>query len=318
MLRQSYLTSIKNAILVKLTFKKVNIESALELTLAEVCQTMNWDFGEAWIPDPEATMLKFSRGWYSSNSNNGTLPADLKFRQQHQIITFNSQESLLQRVWNSQQTEWGKDIFPDKYSVFICFQIAEKIGIKSALGIPIILDKQVLSILVFFHKFSQTLDQNSIQLVNAVATQLGGLIQRKKSEIALKKANQNLKLIASFDILTSLANRRTFDEYFHQKWEQLRQYKKYLSLILCDVDYFKYYNDCYGYPEGDQCLKKVAQAISKVAKFSTDLVCRYGGEEFGVILPNTNIEEALRRAELIRREIKRFEIPHACSKVSPY
>ncbi|NEP89910.1 MAG: hypothetical protein F6K18_25515 [Okeania sp. SIO2C2] len=91
MLRQSYLTSIKNAILVKLNFKKVNIESALELTLAEVCQTMNWDFGEAWIPDPEATMLKFSRGWYSSNSNNGTLPAALKFRQQHQIITFNSQ-----------------------------------------------------------------------------------------------------------------------------------------------------------------------------------------------------------------------------------
>ncbi|NET43805.1 diguanylate cyclase domain-containing protein [Okeania sp. SIO2B3] len=295
-----------------------DIESALEVTLAEVCQTMNWDFGEAWIPDPEATMLKFSRGWYSSNSNNGTLPATLQFRQQHQIITFSSQQSLLQRVWYSQQAEWVKDISQEKESVLIGFQIAEKIGIKSALGIPIILDKQVLAILVFFQKFSQKLDQNSIQLVNAVATQLGGLIQRKKSEIALKKANQDLKRIASFDSLTSLANRRTFDEYFHQKWEQLRQEKKYLSLILCDVDYFKYYNDFYGHPEGDQCLKKVAQAISKVAKFSTDLVCRYGGEEFGVILPNTNIEEALGRAELIRREIKRLEIPHTCSKVSPY
>ncbi|NEP89911.1 MAG: GAF domain-containing protein [Okeania sp. SIO2C2] len=134
-------------------------------------------------------------------------------------------------MWNSQQTEWVKDIYQEKDSVFICFQIAEKIGIKSALGIPIILDKQVLAILVFFHKFSQTLDQNSIQLVNAVATQLGGLIQRKKSELALKKANQNLKLIASFDILTSLANRRTFDEYFHQKWEQLIPFLKNFSTL---------------------------------------------------------------------------------------
>ncbi|MGD1715969.1 diguanylate cyclase domain-containing protein [Dapis sp. BLCC M172] len=295
-----------------------DFESALEIILAEICQTMNWDFGEAWIPNQDNTMLRFSRGWYASNSSNGALPLTLKFRQQHQIITFSSHPGFLQRVFSSQQSEWLKDIFKEQSSVSICSEIAEKIGIKSALGIPIILDKKVLAILVFFQKSSRSLDQNSMQLVNGVATQLGGLIQRKKAELALKKANQDLQVIASLDSLTSLANRRKFDEYFHQKWEQLRQEQKPLSLIICDVDYFKYYNDYYGHPEGDQCLKKVAQAISKVAIFPTDLVCRYGGEEFGIILPNTNLDEALRRAELIRVEIKNLEISHAYSKTSPY
>ncbi|MDJ0519901.1 MAG: diguanylate cyclase [Trichodesmium sp. MO_231.B1] len=295
-----------------------DFESALEVILAEICQTMNWDFGEAWIPNQDNTMLRFSRGWYASNSSNGTLPLTLKFRQQHQIITFGSHPGFLQRVFSSQQAEWLEDISQEQYSVSICSKIAEKIGIKSALGIPIILERKVLTILVFFHKICRCLDQNSMQLVNGVATQLGGLIQRKKAEIALKKANQDLQVIASLDSLTSLANRRKFDEYFHQKWEQLRQDKQPLSLIICDVDYFKYYNDYYGHPEGDQCLKKVAQAISKVVIFPTDLVCRYGGEEFGIILPNTNLDEALRRAELIRREIKNLQISHAYSKTSPY
>ncbi|MGB3509071.1 MAG: diguanylate cyclase [Microcoleaceae cyanobacterium] len=295
-----------------------DFESALEVILAEICKTMNWDFGEAWIPKQQGTMLKFSRGWYARNSKNDTLPPTLKFRQKHQIITFSPQTNLLERVWYSQQAEWVEDISQEKDSIFICSQIAEKVGIKAALGIPIIEDKKVLAILVFADRNSRKPDENSMELVHAVATQLGGFIQRKKSELALKKANQDLKLIANLDGLTLVANRRRFDEYFQQQWEQLRQKKEFLSLILCDVDYFKLYNDCYGHPEGDNCLKKVARAISKVASLPTDLVARYGGEEFAIILPNTSLEEALRKAELIRSEIKNLKIPHACSQVSQY
>ncbi len=107
-----------------------DFESALEVILAEVCQTMNWDFGEAWIPNSEGTMLKFSRGWYASNRRNGTLPPSLIFKKQHQIITLYSHISWLERVWYSQQAEWVEDISQKKDSIFIFSQIAEKIGIK--------------------------------------------------------------------------------------------------------------------------------------------------------------------------------------------
>ncbi|MGK7922368.1 MAG: diguanylate cyclase [Trichodesmium sp.] len=295
-----------------------DFESALEVILLEICQTMNWNFGEAWIPKKEGKILELCGFWYDSNTINGIFPPSFNFRKKDKNLDFISQPNLLKRVWHSRQAEWIEDNFQDKDYIFICSQIDQKIGIKSALGIPIIQNQQVLAILAFFHQNARIVDQNSMQLVNAVATQLGGLIQRKKAELALIKANQDLELIASLDSLTLLANRRKFDEYFHQQWELLRQEQKSLSLILCDVDYFKNYNDCYGHPEGDQCLQKVAQTISNVRKFSDGLICRYGGEEFAIILPNTDLEVALEIGELIREKINNLYIPHVCSKVSSY
>jgi diguanylate cyclase (GGDEF)-like protein len=89
-----------------------------------------------------------------------------------------------------------------------------------------------------------------------------------------------------------------------------------LSLILCDVDYFKCYNDRYGHQQGDYCLQQVAKAIRRAVKKTADLVARYGGEEFAVILPNTPEEGARAVATLIRPEIRRLNIPHADSDVS--
>ncbi len=91
-----------------------------------------------------------------------------------------------------------------------------------------------------------------------------------------------------------------------------------LSLILCDVDYFKLYNDHYGHQEGDDCLQQVAQALRRAVRRPADLVARYGGEEFAVILPNTEGETAVIVAEIIREEIKKLKIIHSYSKVSEY
>jgi diguanylate cyclase (GGDEF)-like protein len=91
-----------------------------------------------------------------------------------------------------------------------------------------------------------------------------------------------------------------------------------LSLILCDIDFFKPYNDTYGHQAGDECLKQVAVAIQKVSKRPLDFVARYGGEEFAVILPNTNIEGALLVAEAIKQAIANLAIPHKSSLVNDY
>lgn len=134
----------------------------------------------------------------------------------------------------------------------------------------------------------------------------------------LEKANQDLQRLATADSLTKVANRRRFDEYLDLQWLQLSREPGYLSLILCDVDFFKGYNDTYGHLAGDGCLQQVAQAISNTIKKSADLVARYGGEEFAVILPNTNAAGAAAVAEQIRDSLKALQIPHHKSSVSPY
>ncbi|AFY82970.1 GGDEF domain-containing response regulator [Oscillatoria acuminata] len=138
---------------------------------------------------------------------------------------------------------------------------------------------------------------------------------RKKAEVALKKANKKLQKLACIDGLTQVSNRRKFDDYLKQEWDRLERQQHPLSLILCDIDYFKAYNDTYGHPAGDECLKQVAQAICQAVKRPADLVARYGGEEFAAILPHTTDKGALSVACNIQREIQQLDIQHCASDV---
>lgn len=131
-------------------------------------------------------------------------------------------------------------------------------------------------------------------------------------------ANQDLQRLATVDGLTNLANRRQFDEYLSQQWQQMRRQIDWLSLILVDVDYFKLYNDNYGHLAGDSCLQEVAKAIKSAVQRGIDLVARYGGEEFGVILPATSVDGAIHLAEKIINNVRKLEIVHEKSVVSPY
>lgn len=135
---------------------------------------------------------------------------------------------------------------------------------------------------------------------------------------ALEEANQKLEQLANVDGLTQVPNRRRFDQYLSQEWSRMQREQQPLSLILCDVDYFKLYNDNYGHQAGDDCLRNVAQAINHALKRPTDLIARYGGEEFAVLLPNTTTSGAIQVAQLLRLEIHKLEIAHARSQVSSY
>ncbi|AFZ13078.1 response regulator receiver modulated diguanylate cyclase [Crinalium epipsammum PCC 9333] len=134
----------------------------------------------------------------------------------------------------------------------------------------------------------------------------------------LEAANLELQRLANSDGLTQVANRRRFDEYFDEEWRRHSRTFLPLSLILCDIDFFKRYNDTYGHQAGDECLKLVANTLSNNVKRVGDLVARYGGEEFVVLLPNTLAENAFEVAEKIRENLKQLHIPHAGSKVSEY
>ncbi len=142
--------------------------------------------------------------------------------------------------------------------------------------------------------------------------------QVQERTIALQEANQELERLATLDGLTQVANRRRFDLYLAQEWQRLSRDQQLLSLILCDVDYFKHYNDYYGHQAGDYCLKAIANVMNNVVKRPADLLARYGGEEFAVILPHTNRWGAMQVAEALRQEIFNQEIIHAHSDVSQF
>lgn len=168
----------------------------------------------------------------------------------------------------------------------------------------------------------QQLEDYSRSLAQKVSDRTQALEQevqhRAAAETALQSANQELQRLAYLDGLTQIANRRQFDERIVQEWRRQQRDRLPISLILCDVDYFKLYNDTYGHHVGDNCLRNVATAIATAARRPPDLAARYGGEEFAMLLPNTSLEGALEVATLIQAQIKQLRMPHRQSHVSPY
>lgn len=135
-----------------------------------------------------------------------------------------------------------------------------------------------------------------IDLLKQLATQVGIAIQQAELYAQLEVANARLEELAHVDGLTQVANRRRFEAHLQQEWRRLRREQAPLSLILCDIDHFKRYNDTYGHPAGDICLQQVAQGLAQAIRRPADLVARYGGEEFVLVLPATD----RRGAETIR------------------
>ncbi len=118
-----------------------------------------------------------------------------------------------------------------------------------------------------------------------IVAQFKDITLRKRAEEALERANVALGRLARIDGLTQAANRRSFDEALAREWQRLSREKAPLSLVLCDIDCFKRYNDHYGHQAGDECLRRVARTLNCCAKRAADMLARYGGEEFVFLLP---------------------------------
>lgn len=141
--------------------------------------------------------------------------------------------------------------------------------------------------------------------------------ERSKTEKALEVANQKLQELSLTDGLTGIANYRKFDQCLHQVWKRMIRKQSPVSLIICDVDYFKQFNDTYGHQAGDFCLQEIARAIESTLQRPDDLAARYGGEEFIVLLPDTDDTGAVQVAEKIQNAIAQLDIPHAGSPTAP-
>lgn len=141
------------------------------------------------------------------------------------------------------------------------------------------------------------------------------LVKLRESD---RQKTVELQRLSRVDQLTGIANRRAFDEALDQEWRRMMRHSTALSLLMIDVDYFKRFNDAYGHVAGDRCLHVVAQAVAGRARRAGETAARYGGEEFAVVLPQTDIEEAVKLAELMARSVRELNILHKDSAAAPH
>jgi len=134
----------------------------------------------------------------------------------------------------------------------------------------------------------------------------------------LDEANRQLRELSEIDPLTKIANRRRLDTTLEKEWRRAARTHTSLSLILCDIDYFKQYNDNYGHQAGDDCLKRIAKTLSEGLKRPGDIMARFGGEEFIGILPETNQEGTTKVAQKLRKSIEGLKIIHEFSAASSF
>ncbi|MCY7384846.1 MAG: response regulator [Microcoleus sp. CAN_BIN18] len=169
--------------------KSEDFESAIDVILGLICQTIEWNLGEAWIPGSDG-VLKCATGRYVSDLSFA------QFRETSWQLTFPAGVGLPGRIWQSQQSEWIEDVSIAPYQVFLRSEIAVNVGLKAAFGVPILAENQVLAILIFYREKVLECQPRLLELVSAVATQLGSLIQRKQAEAALKlQQEQTEKLL---------------------------------------------------------------------------------------------------------------------------
>lgn len=134
----------------------------------------------------------------------------------------------------------------------------------------------------------------------------------------LNQLNVELEALSQLDSLTQIYNRRTFNELAQQQWALAKRHQQPISALMIDVDHFKLFNDHYGHPAGDSCLKKVTQAIKSCLHRNSDILGRYGGEEFIVLLPETDAKGAMRVAHSISEALAQLQIRHDVSPTDPY
>lgn len=168
-----------------------DFNTALEVTLGKVCESIGWDFGEFWLPNSQATVFKLGEGWYASDQRFES------FRYKSKTLMFATNRDFLRQICINQQPCWLVDVSAEPRDIFERNQLAREVGLKSCLGVPIPFCNQVLAVLVFLKEESSQPEAQLLELVGSLATQLSSYIGHKRSESALRESQQQLAAMAA-------------------------------------------------------------------------------------------------------------------------
>jgi len=158
--------------------------------------------------------------------------------------------------------------------------------------------------------------ESTLRVTRSVSGEVDGVVAITRDVTQQKNLEEKLETLATIDGLTGVANRRRFDERLLEEWGRAKRESSSLALLIIDVDNFKMFNDAYGHPAGDECLRAVAGILLAEAKRASDLAARYGGEEFAMLLPNTDAAGCERIGKRICLALREAGIPHALSQPS--
>jgi diguanylate cyclase (GGDEF)-like protein len=293
--------------------QSLDLNEILSTTVTEARQILQSDRALIYKAEPDSAgmIMSESDGDNVENLQQYTLPEDIFPRSQHELY----RQGRIRCV-----TDINQDVM-----AACLVETLKWLGVKSKLVVPILTNihgqsqNELWGLLVFHQCFStREWNQSEIELIQQLANQVAIAIQQSHLYQQLQIANQSLEEISITDPLTRIVNRRGFDRYLENEWQRLQREQLPISLILCDIDYFKYYNDTYGHPAGDRCLFQVAGAMRCRVKRPADMVARYGGEEFVLVLPHTDVAGASQIVEDIRQELMMLNIPHEKSHIAEY
>ncbi len=259
------------------------------------------------------------------------------YKNKESLEDFKAIEKIVQRILKINKVEVINDIRDD------ADYLDQSSSIRSLLCSSLTIQNSIIGVLGLAHYQTKHFNSADLNLFSTITTQVAAAIQaaqyyetikqysqtleirvkQRTSELEFAKqqlelVNQQLKHLAVYDELTQIPNRRYFINYLEQEWKECLRQKSPISIILCDVDHFKNYNDLYGHQEGDTCLKNAARILQGTLKRPSDIIARYGGEEFILILPYTNQVGAYTVAERIHSDLFNAKISHANSPISSY
>ncbi len=261
-----------------------SLHAALEITLKRVCEVIQWDLGQAWLPDNEGRHLECSTAWYQREPGDDALrSASLGFR-------FAPGEGLPGRAWQAGGVIWMREL--DDADAFPRTSHAREAGYRSGVAAPVFAGEQAIAILEFFTRAPRASEDRMRKLLALVAGQLGTVIQRKRME-------DRLHYLAHHDVLTGLPNRVLVRDRLNQGLLEADRHGRLLGVAFLDLDRFKTINDSLGHAAGDMLLAAVAERLRNAVR-EDDTVARLGGDEFTLILTDmARAEDAAQVAQKI-------------------
>ncbi len=268
-----------------------DIDSALASVLRLVSRTIGWDFAEAWLPSESGEFLESSWGWY------GGKPSLEKFRRYSEKIMLAPNQGLAGRVWASGKPEWIEDASQTEPSTFLRAEIAAKEGLKAAFGVPVVADRKVLVVLVFFRRSASKEDKRLLDLVGAVAAMVSSLIGRKTAETALRASEERLQLALEGSNLALWDwNLKTGKIYRDRAWKKMLGYEE--NEIGDTVKAFRRLL----HPEDEPVVKKALNAYLRSEKSFYEVECRMRSKQgyWKWILCRGKVSERNKRGEPVR------------------
>ena len=268
-----------------------DLPAAIGVVLQKVCEVTGWNLGQAWLPESGSGCLVCCPAWHTAATGFES------FRAASLEARFAPGEGLPGRVWSSKQPAWVPDVTHDVN--FPRASQAAAAGLRAGMALPVLANDEVIVVLEFFLREPRAEDRHLIDLVSAVANQLGAVIVRKRSE-------EQLKYLAHHDVLTGLPNRALLHDRLRQAMYEAARHHRIVGVAFLDLDRFKTINDSLGHEIGDQLLRAVAQRLSDCLR-PGDTVARLSGDEFAVVL--AGMAHADDAARVVQKILGAFTLP---------